>query len=379
MVAITGAGILPFGRREDATIEALGAQAARLALADAGVAPRQIDACYFANALGSQLFGDTTIGQAVCARIGLRAVPVYNVENACTSGSTALHLAWQAVLAGQCTRALVVGAEKMFGAPLGLIGSGRSDPDSLLGMVAPAMFALRAQRHMHEFGTTAAQLAAVTVKSRRHARLNPYAQLRQTESVEQVLATPMIADPLTRSQCCPIGDGAAAIVLSGVRQATGGSRTVRIRHSVLVSGSYANPFDLARWDTDYRAARLAYEGAGIGPDELDVVECHDAFSIAEILHCEALGLCAPGEGGTLTESGETALGGRIPVNVSGGLLSRGHPIAATGVAQLVEIVMQLRGQRGPLQVDDCRVGLAQCMGGDRAGDTKSCSVIVLSR
>jgi len=379
MVAITGAGILAFGRREDATIEGLGAQAARLALADADVTPRQIDACYFANALGSQLFGDTTIGQAVCARIGVRAVPVYNVENACTSGSTAFHLAWQAVLAGQCQRALVVGAEKMFGAPLGLIGSGRSDADSLLGMVAPAMFALRAQRHMHEFGTTAAQLAGVTVKSRRHARLNPYAQLRQEESIEQVLAAPMIADPLTRSQCCPIADGAAALVLSGDRAAAGRSRAVHVRHSVLVSGSYLNPFDLVRWETDYRAARLAYEGAGVGPADLDVVECHDAFSIAEILHCEALGLCAPGEGGSLTASGATALGGRIPVNVSGGLLSRGHPIAATGVAQLVEIAMQLRGERGALQIKDCRLGLAQCMGGDRAGDTKSCSIVVLSR
>jgi len=146
----------------------------------------------------------------------------------------------------------------------------------------------------------------------------------------------------------------------------------------LCTGSYENPQDLTHWETDYRACRLAYEKAGIGPEDLDVVECHDAFTISEILHYEALGLCPKGEGGKLVEKGETALGGRIPVNVSGGLLSRGHPVGATGVAQIIEIVTQLRNEAGARQVRGAKIGLAHCMGGDKAADTKSCTIIVLS-
>lgn len=378
MAAIIGVGTIPFGQYPERTIDSLGAEAVRLALVDAGISTDRIQAGYFANALGSRLSGDTTIGQSICAKLGIRRVPVLNVENACTSGSTAFHLAQQAVEAGQCDVALVVGVEKMCLPGLGLIDSGATDVDTQLGMVTPAGFALRAQRHIHEFGTTPEQLAMVTVKSRQHALLNPQAQFRKPETLEQVLAAPLIADPLTRSQCCPIADGAAVLLVCSDQMAKDFSRAVRVRHSVLTSGSYQNPMDLVRWETDYRTARLAYEGAGIGPEDLDLVECHDAFTIAELLHYEALGLCEPGAGGALVESGATALGGRIPVNVSGGLLSRGHPVAATGVAQLTELTTQLRHEAGERQVENCRIGLAHCMGGDKAGDAKSCTVVILS-
>lgn len=379
MTAVVGIGITPFGRHLDRTIAQLGAAAARAALEDSGLTSAQVEAGYVANALGGMLFGDTTIGQGILAELGIRRVPVLNVENACTSGSSALWLAWNAIEAGQMDCAIVLGVEKMCVPGLGLINSGRSEIDTQLGLVTPASFAMRAMRHMHEFGTTREQMASVVAKSRAHGARNPLALFQRQETVADVLAAPLVADPLTRSECCPIADGAAAVVLASDRLARQTSRAIRLNTAVLGSGSYENPADMVRWETDARTARQAYERAGLGPEDIDVVECHDAFSIAEILHCEALGLCPAGEGGRLAAAGETSLGGRIPVNVSGGLLSRGHPVAATGVAQIVEIVTQLRGEAGGRQVAGARTGLAQCMGGDRAGDTKSCTVAILSR
>ncbi|MGD9713877.1 MAG: thiolase family protein [Thermomicrobiales bacterium] len=379
MVYILGTGITPFGRQIERTIDQLGKDAALQAIADSRINTENIEGGFAANALGSMLFGDTTIGQTILSGLGIRGVPVLNIENACTSGSTALWLAWNAIRAGQMEIALVLGVEKMCVPSLGLINSGRTEIDSQLGLVTPASFAMRANRHMHEFGTTREQMAAVVAKSRRHARANPDAMFRKAESIDDVLAAPVVADPLTRSECCPIADGAAALVIGSESIARRLGATVRVDSVVLRSGRYANPVDLARWQTDSQTCALAYEQAGIGPESIDLVECHDAFSIAEILHCEALGLCEPGEGGMLAESGATALGGSIPINVSGGLLSRGHPVAATGVAQVVEIATQLRGRAGARQVDNAKVGVAPCLGGDLSGDTKSCTVAVLSR
>jgi acetyl-CoA acetyltransferase len=304
---------------------------------------------------------------------------VVNIENACTSGSSALYLARLAIQAGEVEVALVIGAEKMCVPAMGLVDSGTTELDTQLGLVTPASFALRAVRHMHEYGTTARQLAQVSVKSRRHAALNPLAMFREPESIESVLGSPMIADPLTRSQCCPIADGAAAVLLASDRFAAQFARAIPIRGLVLTSGRYGSRPDLARWETDVVTSQAAYEMAGIGPRDIDVAECHDAFTIAEILHYESLGLCAPGEGGAFVESGASALGGSCPVNVSGGLLSRGHPVAATGLAQVHELVQQLRHEAGARQVENCKTGLAHCMGGDLAGDTKSCTVLVLAR
>lgn len=377
-VHIIGTGMTAFQHSSVATLADLAQQAAYLALRDAEIPATRVGVGFFANVLGPRLTGEVTAGQHVMASVGVRRVPVVNVENACTSGSTALWLAVNAIRAGQSDVALVVGAEKMSVPGLGLLSSGSEELETQLGLVTPASFALRARRHMHEFGTTPEQLALVSVKNRRHAANNPHAQYREPITVEEVLASPMIADPITRLQCCPVADGAAAVVLAGTEMARGRPRAVRIDAAVLCSGNYENPVDLARWETDFRGSRLAYEQAGMGPSDLDLIECHDAFSIAEIMHCEALGLCEPGEGGALVERGATALGGSIPVNVSGGLLSRGHPIAATGCAQVAELVQQLRGEAKGRQVEKARTGLAHCMGGDQAGDAKSCTVIIVS-
>ncbi len=273
---------------------------------------------------------------------------------------------------------MVIGAEKMCVPGFGLINSGETELDTQLGLIAPAGFAMRANRYMEEYNATPEQLAQVAVKNRMHAGLNPNAQFREAITVEEVMASPMIVDPLTRFQCCPIADGAAAVIICSSESAKPLARSVNIESAILCTGSYGNHQDMVVWETDARGCSLAYEAAGIGPADIDVVECHDAFTISEILHYEALGLCGPGEGVRMVEQGHTRLGGKTPVNVSGGLLSRGHPVGATGVAQIVEIVTQLRRESGPRQVESAKTGLAHCMGGDKSGDTKSCTVAIFT-
>ena len=377
-VSVVGIGMIPFGRHEDRTIVDMASEAAYLALKDAGIKPCMVQIGFFASMYVARIFGDTTAGQNIFWEVGINKIPIVNVENACTSGSTAFYLACNAIAAGQVDIALVVGAEKLHVPGFGLINSGETDLETQLGLVTPASFALRATRHMEEFGTTPKQMAQVAVKNRFHGQMNPFAQFREAVSLEEVLSSPVIVDPLTRLQCCPIADGAAAVILCSSSVAKSFSRAVNVEAVVLCTGNYESPQDLVRWETDYRGAHQAYEKSGIGPQDIDVVECHDAFTIGEIIHCEALGLCEPGEGGRFVEEGHTTLGGRIPVNVSGGLLSRGHPLGATGVAQVAEIVTQLRGEAGSRQVLGAKVGLAHCMGGDKAGDAKSCTVIVMS-
>jgi len=376
--AVVGVGIIPFGKHPDRNLVGMGAEAIFLALKDAGLGPERVEIAFFANALAGRLFGDMTVGQNVLWEVGINRIPVINVENACTSGSTACYLAYNAVASGQAEVALAVGAEKMCVPEFGLINSGDTELDTRLGLVAPASFALRAMRHMAEYGTTIKQLAAVSAKARRHAQFNPIAQFREPISIKEVLDSPLIVDPLTRLMCCPIADGASAAIICSPRLARRMGRAVNVEAAILCTGNYESPQDLVHWETDYRCCHRAYETAGIGPEDLDVAECHDAFTIAEILHYEAMGLCRPGDGGRFVEEGHTSLGGRIPVNTSGGLLSRGHPVAATGVAQVVEVVMQLRQEAGRRQVEGAKVGMAHCMGGDKAGDTKSCTVAILS-
>jgi acetyl-CoA acetyltransferase len=376
--AVIGTGIIPFGKHEEKSVIDMATDACFLALKDAGIRPAQVELCFFSNVFGARLFGDVTIGQNVFWELGINRVPVVNVENVCTSGSTAFYLAYNAVAAGQVDVALVAGAEKLYVPNLGLLNSGENELDTQLGLVVAAGFAMRAFRHMTEFGTTRKQLAQVSVKNRRHGQLNPIAQFREPVTLEEVLNSPIIVDPFTRLQCCPNADGAAAVVICSPKMARNLGRAVNVEAAILCTGSYENPQDLTHWETDYRGCRLAYEKAGVGPEDLDVAECHDAFTISEILHYEAMGLCKAGEGGKLVEEGQTALGGRIPVNTSGGLLSRGHPLGATAIAQIIEIVTQLRNEAGPRQVKGAKVGLAQCMGGDKASDTKSCTASIFS-
>jgi acetyl-CoA acetyltransferase len=377
-VAIIGTGVIPCGKHVNRTIVDMGAEAALLAVKDAGIKPSKIEAGFFGNILGGRLFNDFTIGQHIFWEVGINKVPVINIENACTSGSSGIFLAYNMIAAGQIEAAIVAGVEKMNVPEMGLVDSGRSEPDTLLGLVAPATFGIRARRHMEEFGTTPRQLAMVSVKNRNHAVNNPNAQFRKPVTIEEVLQAPMVADPLTRLQCSPIADGAAAVVLCSAELAKKLGRGVNIESIVLTSGNYENPQDLLRWETVMRTANLAYEKAGIGPEALDVAECHDAFSITEILEYEGLGFCKPGEGGRFVQEGHSSMGGKLPVNPSGGLLSRGHPVGASGILQVVEIVTQLRGEAGGRQVEGARIGLTQNMGGDKSGDVRACLISILS-
>jgi acetyl-CoA acetyltransferase len=365
-----------FGKHPERSLRDLGREACRAALDDGGIERGAIAAGYCGNALASALQGETTVGQNVFWEVGLAGIPVINTENACASGSTALHLGWQAVASGFHDTVIVAGVEKSVmpkGTPLKI---GAAELETQLGDIFPGFFALIAQKHMQTYGTTPEQLAQVSVKNHFNGCLNPYAQFHKPLTVEEVLNSPMIADPITLFSCCPNSDGAAAVVLSSNN---GSGPPVRIAASVLATGGYDGERDITGWEVEERTAAMAYEQAGLGPEDMDVIEVHDAFTISEIVHYEGLGLCPKGEGGRLIEDGTTALDGAMPVNPSGGLLSKGHPVGASGVAQIVEVVEQLRGSAGKRQVEGARVGLAQIMGGGKDTDVRACTVHVLRR
>ncbi|MFS8932902.1 thiolase family protein [Cupriavidus taiwanensis] len=375
-IYIHGGAMTPFGRHPGVLAPELAQQAILKALADADVPAGRIQAVYCANVLGGMI-----LGQLIVRDLGLKGIPVYNVENACASGATGVHLARHSLLAGQYDTVLVFGIEQLTALGGGTIPLQRNDHKTELyarsGMVLPAVYAMRATRFLYERDARPADLAEVAVKNRHHGSLNPYAQQRNTTTVEEVLASRMIADPLTLLQCCPSQvDGAAALVLSTHRPAQ--ARPVKVLSSVVVSGMREEADDdILDAEITARAARQAYVQAGLGPQDVDVVELHDAFTIAELLYYEALGLAPRGEAVALLRSGATRLGGRVPVNPSGGLLAKGHPLGATGVAQMVEILWQLQGRAGARQVAEARIGLTQCTGGGIAGVDHAASSVHL--
>jgi acetyl-CoA acetyltransferase len=378
-VYIIGAGMTLFGKHPERSLRDLGWEACRNALRDAGITPAQIEAGYCGNALALSLQGETGVGQNVLWELGISGIPILNVENACATGATALHEAWIAVASGIYDIVIVVGTEKVVMPKGSFLDVGSAELEVKLGEVFPGHFALIAQKHMETYGTTAEQLAKVSVKNHFNGTLNPFAQFQKACTVEEVLHSPMIAEPLTLYSCCPNSDGAAALVLSSRQKAANAyGKGVKILASVLATGLYQNKRDLTYWEVERRAAVRAYEIASLGPQDIDVAEVHDAFTISEILHYEGLGFCKPGDGGRLVADGVTELGGKIPVNPSGGLLSRGHPVGASGVAQVVELVWQLRGQAGKRQVDHHRIALAQIMGGNKEGDTRACAVHIFA-
>lgn len=363
----------PFGKFIDQSAEALAQRAVLAALKDADMGRGTIEAAY----VGS-VFQGSLIGQRVLKDLGMTGIPIYNVENACSSGATALSQACLAVAVGQVDTALVVGLEKLSKQGGGPLALDTGDPEIEQGLTMPALYAMRTQAYLNKYGGSMEQVARVTVKSRRHAARNPYSQFRDPCTVEEVLASRPISDPITLLQMCPNADGAAAVIVSR-KAPTDGRTAVRVMGSVVSSGKFAQGFrDLTLPDISIEAARRVYEMAGVGPEDVDLAEVHDAAAIAEVIYYEALGFCGAGEGLALLEAGETEVGGRIPVNPSGGLLCRGHPLGATGVAQVVEILWHLTGRAGDRQVEGARIGVAHCTGGGIWGvDNGSCSMHVL--
>jgi len=409
-VAIIGAGMTKFGKFLDRSLKDLGREAVEEALRSAGVEKADIEAAVVGNAAAGLITGQECIrGQVILREMGFGDIPVINTENACASSSTAFHLAWLYVASGMCDVALALGIEKLYhedkrrsyqaiGAAVDVelvqqilarmqeeAAAKASEPAAA---TAPGgagagqsrsmfmdIYAALARNHMQKYGTTKEQFAKVAVKNHYHGSLNPHAQYRERYTLEEILNSPLVAEPLTRLMCSPIGDGAAALIVTTAekaRQYT--TRPILVRASVLGSGK-----DLVADEPTVgaRVARRAYEMAGITPEDLNVIEVHDATAPAEIVIYEELGLCPLGEGGRLIDSGDTELGGKMPVNVSGGLLSKGHPIGATGTAQLYEIFWQLRGECGDRQVEGARIGLTENGGGMVRGDLAALSVHIL--
>ncbi|MEJ2889297.1 thiolase family protein [Actinomycetospora aeridis] len=370
-VAVAGVGTSHFGRQPDRDLVALADDAVSEAFADAGV--DGVDAVWVGT-----VFAPAGVAQRVLRAMGITGVPILTVENACASGTTAFVEAHEAVRTGRYGRVLALGLEQMSTAFSGAITPEATDPEGRTGLAMPAMYAMSAARYLHTGAATPEQLAAVSVKNHAHAVHNPRAQYSGTYTVDEVLASRMIADPLTLLQCCPTSDGAAAAVLTA---ATGAAGEVVVRGAALRSGAPWNHRSPHVWGHDVVAdtTRDALAAAGLdATTDVDVLEVHDAFTIGEIVTTEALGLVPPGDGGKAAATGVTALGGAHPVNPSGGLLSRGHPLGATGLAQLAEITWQLRGQCGARQVEGARLGLVETMGGGVSVlDGNACVVTVL--
>jgi acetyl-CoA acetyltransferase len=371
---LSGVAMTKFGRY-GGSMQDLAQEAVLKAIADAGIELSVIQAVYCAN-----VYGGMVLGQVLLRDLGMGGLPLYNVENACASGATAVHLASHALRAGAYQTVLVFGVEQLTALGGGAIPLQRNDYKTdcyaSQGMTLPAVYAMRATRYLHEHGFEPAVLGGIAVKNRSHGALNPYAQTRTEITLSEVMGSRMVADPLTLYQCCPSAvDGAAALVLSS-RQASTAPRRVTLLASAVQSGRREEGLDdILEAEITARAVKLAYEEAGLGPGDVDVVELHDAFTIAELLYYEALGLCGKGEGPRLLADGVTALGGKTPVNPSGGLLAKGHPLGATGVAQMVELVWQLQGRAEGRQVEGARIGLAQCTGGGFAGVDHAASAV----
>ena len=361
-VFVLGVGMIKFGRYREKDVHELAAEAARLALADAGMTVHDIELL----ASGNLLQASNMIGQRVMQQIGQTGIPVVNVANACATGSTAFREAFMSVGCGEYELAMAVGSEQMGKA--GLLGGGGSGEsvEGILGSgLMPAVFGMAGVEHMRTYGTTAEHFAKVSVKNHRHSVKNPLSQYQLEVSLEDVMNARMVAYPNTLYMCCPTGDGAAAAIVGSAEMVQKfGKKPIRVACSVLTSDPWT-PRDLTMPDVNTltrNAARIAYERAGIGPDDLDLVELHDCFATAELLHYENLGLCKEGEAGRAVDEGWFAHGGRTPVNVSGGLLSKGHPLGATGVANIYEVVTQLRGEARDRQVANAKVGMAHVIG-----------------
>lgn len=394
-VFVAGVGMTRFAKQPDETVRTLTEAAVTEALQDSGLAAEEVESTFFGNAISGVITGQEMVrGQSALRNTGVLGGSVVNVENACSSSSSALNLAWLAVASGQVDVALAVGAEKMT-EPTGRkamaalesavdleeverlkarLGEGASGDRSFF----MDLYAGTAREYLERTGATAKDFAGVSVKNRWHASLNPHAQFQTPTTVEEVLASRTIVDPLTLLMCSAIGDGGSAVVLCSEDRLRSGRDAIKVLASVLTSG-YAK--DATEFDDSavVRASRRAYEIAGVRPEDLDLVELHDAAAPAELVLYEELGLCERGGGAELLASGRTALGGATPVNTSGGLLGKGHPVGATGCAQITELVDQMWGRAGERQVPDVRLAMAENGGGYIGSDSAAAVVTILAR
>lgn len=380
-VAIIGAGKTPFGAFPDQDIRSLSVAACRDAMADAGVTPGEVEAFYLGNFAGPGFVGQNHLAPYVAAAVGLAGVPATRFEAACASSGSAFFHAYSAVAAGLYDVVLVAGVEVMTSQPTAkvteiLAGAGDLGGEVRAGATFPALFGMIARRHMHQYGTTREHLSCVAVKNHAHGFLNPGAHLRKRITLDQAMNGKPVAEPLNLFDCSLVSDGAAAVVIAPLDRAREFSGTpVKVRGTAQTSDRVAldEKADITTFPAVAAAGKKALAVAGVAARDIQVAELHDCFTIAEIVALEDLGFCPKGEGGPFSITGATALGGAIPVNTSGGLKSKGHPVGATGVAQLCELVAQLRGECGERQVPGAQIALAQNLGGSGA----TCVVTVL--
>ncbi|MBV9679643.1 MAG: thiolase domain-containing protein [Acidobacteriaceae bacterium] len=380
-VAVIGIGKTAFGAFPDRDLRSLAAEAIEHALTDAGISAPAVESFYLGNFAGPSFVGQNHLAPYIGTAVGFESIPCTRIENACASSGSAFFHAWQSVAAGLYDTVVVAGVEKMTSQSTPrvteiLAGAGDMSGEGRAGATFPALFAMIARRHMHQYGTTREQLAAVAVKNHANGAKNPLAHMRKVITVDQALGGKPIAEPLTVYDCSLISDGAAAVVLVPLHKASRyNSRFARVLSVAQTSDHVAldTKADITEFPAVKSAGQKAYETAGVGPGEIDVAEVHDCFTIAEIVASEDLGFANKGEGGPFAAAGCTAINGRIPINTSGGLKSKGHPVGATGVGQICDIVMQLRADAGERQVSRHRTGLAQNLGGSGA----TCVVSIL--
>ncbi|MFP6697608.1 MAG: thiolase family protein [Alphaproteobacteria bacterium] len=409
-VYIAGVGMTQMGKLLDRSVKSLTAGAVGAALSDGGIDKRHLQAAYFSNATQGHMEGQEMIrGEIALRDMGVEEIPVVNVENACASGATAFNLAVQFLKAGEGDVSLAVGVEKMFSTDRALmfsvfdaawdVATVAENTEKLLALgqgydVPPGatsekpyslfmdVYAAWSRHHMKTFGTTQRQIAAVSAKNHSHSQHNAKAQYRMPYSVDEVLAAPPITYPLTLPMCAPISDGGAAAVLcseAGLKRlGIDHSRAIEVKASILQTGS-SRDAEQADQHVTAKAARRAYDRAGVAPEDMDVAEVHDATAMGEIVQIENLGFCDYGDGGATSERGDTSLGGRIPVNPSGGLESKGHPIGATGLCQIYELTAQLRGEAGPRQVEGARLAIAENGGGLYGIEESVAAITILGR
>jgi acetyl-CoA C-acetyltransferase len=380
-VAVVGIGKTAFGAFPGRDLRSLAVEAVENSLTDANIQASAVQAFYLGNFAGPSFTGQNHLAPYIGASAGFQGIPCTRIEAACASSGSAFFHAWQSVAAGIYDIAVVGGVEKMTSQSTPrvteiLAGAGDMSGEGGAGATFPALFAMIARRHMHDFGTTREQLAAVSVKNHANGAKNPLAHMRKVITLEQALAGKPVAEPLTVYDCSLISDGAAAVVIVPAEYAARyTSRFARVRAVAQTSDYVAldNKADITVFPSVKLAGEQAYAMAGIGPKDIEVAELHDCFTIAEIVASEDLGFIEKGEGGPFAAAGCTAIGGRLPINTSGGLKSKGHPVGATGVGQICDIVMQLRGDAGERQVARHRIGLTQNLGGSGA----TCVVTIL--
>jgi benzoylsuccinyl-CoA thiolase BbsB subunit len=378
-VAVIGIGQSTFGKLPHLTAVDLGTQAVVAALKDSGISPRNVQVAY-----ASRMYDCWVTAQSILKQVGVTGIEMVNVENACAGGATAFRGVWKEIADGHYDTGIAIGVESMTTSPLAgkLISPNKDDLEGELGLTMPGIFALLARRQMEMYGATVEDFAQISIKNHHHGCMNPFAQHKKEFTVEEIINSRVICEPLTLLQCSPITDGAAAAILCSMdkaRQYT--SKPIKVIGSALLSGDYTfRQADLTLSPLGSKTAHMAYEMAGLGPEDIDVIELHDAFANEEILRYEELCICKQGEGIRLVRDRDTWVGGKIPVNPSGGLLSLGHPLSASGVRNITEIVLHLREQAGERQTPNAKVGLAHMLGGTLAGvEAGACSVHILAR